>query len=163
VGHATLLVELDGVRLLTDPLLRRFVFALRRVVPVRDNLGQGVDGVLISHLYRDHLDVPSLTRVGHALPVVVPRGGGSLLRRRRFRHVVEVDKGNEIELGGLAVRAVHAEHAGGRGLFRPAAALGYVISGSKRVYFAGDTDLFPAMAALAPLDVAPAAERLLPL
>jgi L-ascorbate metabolism protein UlaG (beta-lactamase superfamily) len=105
-------VELDGVRLLTDPLLGRFVFGLRRLVPVLDDLGEGVDGVLVSHLHWDHLDVPSLKKLGRGLPVVVPRGGGSLLRRRRFRHVVEVDEGDEIELGGLAVRA---EHAGGRG------------------------------------------------
>ena len=63
VGHATLLIELDGVRILTDPLLRRYVGFLRRRWPLPDAL-RDVDAVLISHLHGDHLDLGSLERVG---------------------------------------------------------------------------------------------------
>ena len=53
------------------------------------------------------------------------------------------------------MRATHAEHASGRGPFSPrSSALGYVVSGSVSVYFAGDTDLFDAMTELGPLDLA---------
>jgi L-ascorbate metabolism protein UlaG (beta-lactamase superfamily) len=115
-----------------------------------------LDGILISHLHHDHLDLPSLKYLGRSIRVVVPRGAGKLLRRRRFERVVEVDTGEEVRIGGPVVRANHANHQGGRGfLGTEAAALGYLICGSRRIYFAGDTDLFEGMATLAPgLDIA---------
>lgn len=162
IGHSTVLVELDGVRLLTDPVLRERVAHLRRAGPF-DNaeaLRGNVDAVLVSHLHHDHLDLPSLKGLGRSLPVVVPRGAGRLLRKRRFERVVEVEAGEELRIRGLMVRATHAEHAGSRGPFgipfgKEASALGFLIHGSQRVYFAGDTDFFKGMATLAPgLDLA---------
>ncbi len=160
VGHGTVLLEIGGVRLLTDPVLRERVAHLRRIGPVdRVEALRDVDAVLVSHLHHDHLDLPSLERLGRSVPVVVPRGAGRLLRRRRFERVVEVEAGEEVRVGALGVRATHAEHAGGRAPFgnpfgKKASALGFLVSGSRRVYFAGDTDLFEGMAALAPLDLA---------
>ena len=155
VGHATVLVDLDEVRLVTDPLLRNRVAHLRRAVPVDSRAMRGVDAVLISHAHYDHLDLPSLEKLGTKLPVVVPRGLGGLLRKRRFETVVEVEVGERIRIGALEVRAVAAEHEGSRGPFGVSAqALGYVVSGSRSVYFAGDTDLFEGMAELGPVDVA---------
>jgi L-ascorbate metabolism protein UlaG (beta-lactamase superfamily) len=115
-----------------------------------------LDGVLVSHLHYDHLDLPSLERLGRSVPVVVPRGAGGLLRRRRFERILEVDAGEEVRIGDLAVRATPADHEGGRGfLGTEVAALGYLIRGSHQIYFAGDTDLFEGMATLsAGLDVA---------
>ena len=156
LGHSTVLIELDGVRLLTDPLLRNRVTHLRRTVPVAAGGLRGIDAVLISHVHYDHLDLPSLEKLGRSLPVVVPRGAGAMLRRRRFEHVVEVEAGEEIAVGTVSVRATPASHDAGRGPLRTSApALGYLVSGSRSVYFAGDTDIFDAMAELAPdLDVA---------
>ena len=158
IGHSTVLLEIDGVRLLTDPVLRSRVAHLRRVGPF-DNVDalRGVDAVLVSHLHHDHLDLPSLRYLGRWVPVVVPRSACGLLRRRRFEQVVEVEVGEELRIGGLSVRATYAEHAGSRrGPFgTKVPALGFLVSGSRRVYFAGDTDLFEGMAALAPgLDLA---------
>jgi len=154
VGHATVLIDLDGVRLLTDPLLRNRVAHLRRVAPVDAKALRGIDAVLISHAHYDHLDLPSLEKLGKKHPVVVPRGLGGLLRKRRFEAVVEVELGETIRIGALGIRAVPAEHDGGRGPFGASAkALGYVVTGSRSVYFAGDTDLFEAMAELGPIDV----------
>jgi L-ascorbate metabolism protein UlaG (beta-lactamase superfamily) len=154
VGHSTVLVDLDGVRLLTDPLLRSRVAHLRRRSPVDTSALRGIDAVLVSHAHYDHLDLPSLEKLGKKVPVVVPRGLAGLLRKRRFETVVEVEEGETFRIGELAVRAVPAEHAGGRGpLGASAAALGYVVSGSTSVYFAGDTDLFDGMADLGDLDV----------
>ena len=65
VGHSTVLVELGGVRLLTDPVLRDRLLHLRRhaTAPAREVV-ERIDAVLISHLHSDHLDLPSLRSVG---------------------------------------------------------------------------------------------------
>jgi L-ascorbate metabolism protein UlaG (beta-lactamase superfamily) len=155
VGHATVLVDLDGVRLLTDPLLRNRVAHLRRSAPVSARAHRGVDAVLVSHGHYDHLDLPSLEKLGKKLPVVVPRGLGGLLRKRRFESVLEVEAGESLAIGSLRIRAVHADHDGSRGPFGTTAdPVGYVITGSQSVYFAGDTDLFEEMRELGPVDVA---------
>jgi L-ascorbate metabolism protein UlaG (beta-lactamase superfamily) len=155
VGHSTVLVDLDGVRLVTDPLLRKRVAHLRRAVPVDPNAFNGVDAVLISHAHYDHLDLPSLEQLGKKVQVIVPRGLAGLLRRRGFENVLEIEAGESMSVGSVEVRAVHAEHEASRGPFGAAAAsLGYVVVGEKSVYFAGDTDLFVEMAELGPIDVA---------
>ena len=157
VGHATVLIDLDGVRLLTDPLLRNRVTHLRRAAKVDAGALRGVDAVLISHLHYDHLDMPSLQRLGRELPVVAPKGAGALIRRKAaVRNVVELAEGEQLEIGSLTVRATHAVHDPGRLPFGVSAdPLGYVVTGaSTSVYFAGDTDVFDEMAGLAPVDVA---------
>lgn len=155
VGHATVVVDLDGVRLITDPVLRRRVAHLWRRAAVPADALRGLDASLVSHGHWDHLDLPSLERLGRELPVVCPRGLGGLLRRRAFRSVLELEAGENVGVGALTVSATPAEHEGDRGPFGArAAAIGYLVQGSRRVYFAGDTALFPGMAELAPLDVA---------
>ena len=59
-----------------------------------------------------------------------------------------VDEGDELEVGPLTIRATHAEHDGGRPPFKTGTALGYAILGSKRVFFAADTELFEGMTGL---------------
>jgi L-ascorbate metabolism protein UlaG (beta-lactamase superfamily) len=114
-----------------------------------------IDVVLISHLHHDHLDLPSLRLLGPDVPIVVPQGAGSLLERAGFRAVEELIEGRQLSIRGVAVTAMHARHSGFRPPFGPrVSALGYLIEGTRTVYFAGDTGLFPAMAELAPLDVA---------
>jgi L-ascorbate metabolism protein UlaG (beta-lactamase superfamily) len=154
IGHSTVLVEIDGVRLLTDPVLRPRVTHLRRVGPVDWDALRDVDAVAISHAHYDHLDPPSLRRLGRSVPLIVPRGAGRMVRG--FERVVELEEGEETHVGGLAIRATHAEHSGHRDfLGSPAAAVGFLFSGTSRLYFPGDTDLFPSMSSLAPdLDVA---------
>jgi len=143
------------VRLLTDPVLRRRVLHLRRRDAVDDAALRDLDAVLVSHAHWDHLDVPSLVRLGRDARIVVPRGAGKFLRRRRFTNVAEIDVGERIEIGSVVVTATRAEHDAGRGpLGAKSPALGYVVEGTKRIYFAGDTDLFDELAELAPLDLA---------
>jgi L-ascorbate metabolism protein UlaG (beta-lactamase superfamily) len=154
VGHATVFVDLDGVRLLTDPLLRNRVAHLRRSTPVAARALRGIDAVLISHAHYDHLDLPSLEKFGKKIPVVVPRGLGGLLRKRKFESILEVEVGETLAIGELQIRAVRAEHDRGRGPFGASAdPVGYVVSGTKSIYFAGDTDLFEEMSELGPVDV----------
>jgi L-ascorbate metabolism protein UlaG (beta-lactamase superfamily) len=154
VGHATVFVDLDGVRLLTDPLLRNRVAHLRRAGGVSARAQRGVDAVLISHGHYDHLDLPSLEKLGKKLPIVVPRGLGGLLRKRKFESILEIEAGETLSIGDVRIRAVPAEHDRGRAPFGASAApVGYVVSGSSAIYFAGDTDLFDGMAELGPVDV----------
>ena len=155
VGHSTVLVEMDGVRLLTDPLLRRRLLHLRRVGEISAQGWSGVDAVLVSHLHFDHLDLPSLRQLGSNVPLVVPRGGKSLLKRNGFTSVTELGTGEALRLGTLTVRGTPALHDAGRMPFgRRVEPQGYVIDGALSVYFAGDTDLFAGMASLGPVDVA---------
>ena len=140
VGHSTTLIDLDGVRLLTDPLLRRRVAHLRRAVPLRRETVSDLDAVLVSHAHDDHLDVPSLRLLDHETRIVAPKGVARLLRGFR---VEEIEDGEEIEIGPVTIRATHADHDGGRPLRSGTTALGYAVLGSSRIYFAGDTDLFP--------------------
>ena len=155
VGHATVLVEMNGTRVLTDPLLRARVAHLRRRVEVDTRALRGIDAVFVSHAHYDHLDRRSLELLGRSTLVVVPRGLGGLLRRGGFERVVEMDVGEHVTVGELTVEATHAEHRGDRPLGARARALGYLLNGSHRLYFAGDTELFDGMTSLSgSLDVA---------
>jgi len=153
LGHATTLIELDGARLLTDPLLRRRVAHLVRTSSPPDP--PEIDAVLISHGHLDHLDLPSLERLARATPIVVPAGLGRLVRSRGFQSVSEVEAGDEIAVADVTVRATPADHPGRPAPGRSPQAVGYAVLGSARVYFAGDTDLFAGMAGLVEqLDIA---------
>jgi L-ascorbate metabolism protein UlaG (beta-lactamase superfamily) len=156
LGHATVRLDLAGARLLTDPVLRDRIAHLRRRSPaVLQEDYEPLDGVLVSHLHLDHLDVPSLRRLPHAVPVVVPRGGGAILRRLGFTDVREVVAGDSVRIAGVEVLAVPAAHDPRR---RPGGAqadpVGYVATGAARTYFAGDTDLHDGMGELGALDLA---------
>ena len=146
VGHSTVLIDLDGTRVLTDPLLRTWVAHLRRRTSFALDQLRDLDAVLVSHAHYDHLDLPSLDVVGRSTPIVVPRGLGRLLRRRSFADVTEIDVGERITIGNVTVDATFAIHGGARGpLGARGSALGFVLDGSRKLYFAGDTDLFDGM------------------
>jgi L-ascorbate metabolism protein UlaG (beta-lactamase superfamily) len=151
LGHSTVGVELDGAVLVTDPVLRRRIAHLRRDASAAPPLKP--DAVLVSHLHYDHLDLRSLALIGRDARLVVPRGARRLLRA--FRNVEEVEAGATVDVAGVRVDVVEAVHDGRRHPIGPKVpALGYVLRGSRSIYFPGDTDLFEGMGALAPLDVA---------
>lgn len=155
LGHSTVLLELSGVRLLTDPLLRGRILHLRRAVPLVDEPLDRLDAVLVSHLHYDHLDPPSLRRLDRGATLVVPKGAGRVVRGSGFANVEELTAGETVRVGSVTVRAVRAEHDSSRVFGARSEALGYVVEGALRVYFPGDTDLYPEMAGLAAgLDVA---------
>ncbi|MGR4880985.1 MBL fold metallo-hydrolase [Streptomyces sp. LARHCF249] len=164
-GHATCTVEDSGVRLLTDPLFARRLAHLRRrrgAVPPPE--AARADVVLVSHLHADHLHLPSLAQLAPGTRLLVPRGarravpGLARIAGLRGLTVTEVVPGEEVTVrAGVRVRAVSALHDGRRLPFGPqhAPALGYVVQGAARTYFAGDTGLFDTMAEeVGPVDVA---------
>lgn len=157
VGHSTVLIELDGRRILTDPVLGARIGPLRRQVPLPDpGVYADLDAVLISHLHFDHLDVKSLRQVGPGVPVIAPHGAAPVLKRSGLGQVVELGVNESTMIGDVTVAAVPAKHDGRRHPFGPrAAAIGFTATGSRRIYFAGDTELFAEMRLLSPgLDAA---------
>jgi L-ascorbate metabolism protein UlaG (beta-lactamase superfamily) len=151
LGHATVLVELEGVRLLFDPLLRGRVLHLRRQVPpVDESVYAGPDAVLISHMHHDHLDLASLRRVGRDTHLIVPSGAGVWLASKGFANVSEMDVGDVLKVAELEITAVVAHHNGARLRGPHAKALGYLVAGRHVVYFAGDTEMFVGMGSFSP-------------
>ncbi|MDX6660809.1 MAG: hypothetical protein QOJ55_1631 [Solirubrobacteraceae bacterium] len=151
VGHATVLLELGGRRLLTDPVLRSRVGPLIRAGAAPDlAVTHGLDAVLVSHLHYDHLDARSLRRIDDTTPVIAPRGAAPVVRGFGFANVTELAVGETADVGGVGVRAVPAHHKGQRRPLGPRAeAIGFVVGADRPVYFAGDTELFAGMADLA--------------
>jgi L-ascorbate metabolism protein UlaG (beta-lactamase superfamily) len=150
VGHATVLLEIGGVRLLTDPLLRTRLGHLRRHgTPPSPEATRDIDAVLVSHVHLDHLDMRSLRSVGPGARAIAPRGAGRLLRKVGFSAIDELAPGEGVTVGGATITALPAVHPGRRRPFGPEiGTLGYDIAGAQRVYFAGDTELFDDMRSL---------------
>ena len=104
LGHSTVVIDVDGTRLLTDPVLRRRVWHLRR--DAAPDPGP-VDAILVSHTHFDHLDRASLRRFDRSLPIVAPTGVGKLLRGWGHSQVREVDAGDE---GAMVVAHPELRH-----------------------------------------------------
>ncbi|MFD7133521.1 MBL fold metallo-hydrolase [Streptomyces sp. NPDC059894] len=160
-GHATCTVEDSDVRVLTDPLFARRLAHLRRRRGALPPPEAGrADVALVSHLHSDHLHVPSLARLAPGTRLLVPRGAPRAvpgLRRLTHLRLSEMAPGEETSVGDLRIRAVPALHDGRRLPLGPhrCPALGYVVEGAARTYFAGDTGLFEDMAKeVGPVDVA---------
>ncbi|MGK2955711.1 MAG: MBL fold metallo-hydrolase [Solirubrobacterales bacterium] len=147
VGHATVEIELDGVRLITDPVLRKRVVHLRRQVPLTGGPGgRKPDAVLVSHQHFDHLDLPTLRALGSNVRIISGPGTRRLLRKKGFSRVTEIAVGESMDVGPVTVTAVPADHDGSRRPMSAAGeAVGFLIGGSKQIYFAGDTDVYPEM------------------
>lgn len=156
IGHATILIHLDGVRLLTDPLLTPRVSHLLRTSTVPDLDAPNLDAILLSHLHADHLHLRSMRLLGTDRQIIAPRGAARYLAEHGFRRVVEIGVGETIRLKGVAIEATPADHPPRPLPGRPKTeCLGYVVRGSRHIYFTGDTDIFPGMAAIDPaIDVA---------
>jgi L-ascorbate metabolism protein UlaG (beta-lactamase superfamily) len=144
-GHATCTIEDRGVRVLTDPLFcSRLGHLRRRRGPVPDGRSRRADLAVVSHLHADHLHIGSLALLPPHVRVAVPAGAlraVPALRRLRDRELVEVGPGDAIRIGEIVVEAVPADHDDRRWPWsrRRAPALGYVVRGEARTYFAGDT------------------------
>jgi N-acyl-phosphatidylethanolamine-hydrolysing phospholipase D len=158
IGHATLLVQLDGLNILTDPTWSEraspFHFAgPRRLVPpgLRFEDLPRIDAAVISHDHYDHLDLPTVKRLAreHGTRFFVPLGLREWLAARGVRNVVELDWWDTAEFQGLTFVCVPVQHSSGRWLHDQYQRLwgGWVVRGStKRFFFAGDTGYDPGMA-----------------
>lgn len=147
LGHASWLVELDGLTVLIDPLFGRAALAPRAVpAPLPVEALPRVDAVLLTHGHYDHFDAPSLRalsrRFGAQLLVVLPRGLGRSLPAGLSG--VELSWWESVELAGVQIALVPAQHWHRRGAFDLDQSLwgGFVLKGSRSVYHSGDTGFF---------------------
>jgi L-ascorbate metabolism protein UlaG (beta-lactamase superfamily) len=150
----------SGTTLLTDPVLTDRLIHLRRMAGGTPLLPGAPDAVLLSHLHADHFHLPSIKAVPGEPLLIVPRGAAAFvadgLGRAFADRCVELGPGEETSVRGVRVRAVPAAHPGGRGPWSRAraVALGFIVEGASRTWYAGDTGLFDEMSDLAPLDLA---------
>lgn len=154
IGHSTVLVELPGLTLLTDPFFRARLGPLLRhgATPDPRSLPHP-DVVLVSHAHPDHFDPRSLREIPDRPLVVAPKGLGRRVVRARGlvgagARVLELAVGETAEVSPRwRVTATPARH------WRSPAhldvgAMGFLVEGAIGLYFAGDTSAFPAMAEL---------------
>src|SRR5450759_2240729 len=128
VGHSTALIEVDGARILTDPLLRLRVGALIRHSPLPPaSVYRDLDAVVISHAHLDHLDVPSLRLIDKDTPVLASRATTRLIKRLGFADVTEMEAGESRDIGHLRLTATPAVHGITRHpMAAPGNSLGYL-------------------------------------
>jgi L-ascorbate metabolism protein UlaG (beta-lactamase superfamily) len=169
IGHSTLLVQLEGVNLLTDPQWSDRASPVsfagpRRVTPpgVRFEDLPPIHVVLISHDHYDHLDVDTVTRLWavHRPRFVTPLGFSAWFAGLGITEVDELDWWESRVIGGLTLTAVPAQHWGARTWWDTNRRLwsGWVVAGSgRRLYFAGDTGYWEGLkeiGRLGPFDLA---------
>ncbi|MFC4377283.1 MBL fold metallo-hydrolase [Nocardia halotolerans] len=164
-GHASALIEVDGYRVLADPVWSERVSPSGLVGPARLHPVPGalselpvVDAVIISHDHYDHLDKATVDELVRAqlAPFVVPTGIGAHLRHWGVPadRIVELDWGGSVSLGhdagdrGLTITCAEARHFSGRGLRRNTTLwASWALAGpANRVYFGGDTGYTKAFA-----------------
>jgi L-ascorbate metabolism protein UlaG (beta-lactamase superfamily) len=149
IGHATLLLELAGQRIMTDPNFDpKLGRVLRRVSPPGIPLDKlpSIDAILLTHAHADHLSFASLDALPDRIPLYAPPAVAEWLRKLGYKQAVPLAVGETISIGSITVRAALAKHSGNRyGIdrWRSATSMYLLDSGSTTCFFAGDTSLTP--------------------
>lgn len=149
IGHATLLLEIGGVRILTDPNFEsRLGLVLPRVTAPGIPIGAlpALDALLLTHAHADHLSFKSLDLLPRDIPLFAPPTIAAWLASRGYRHAVPLAPGGTVSIGegSLRVHAAAATHRGQRYGFdrwRSDANMYLLESDAESAFFAGDTAL----------------------
>jgi L-ascorbate metabolism protein UlaG (beta-lactamase superfamily) len=151
IGHATVLLRIDGMTVITDPVLANRVGVglglitggPRRLVAPALSVRElpKLDLILISHAHFDHLDRPTLTRLNKNVPVITAHRTHDLIRDLGFRNVTELQWGEATSLGSLKVTAREVSHWGARTFFDLHRGFNaYLLESPKhKVLYGGDT------------------------
>jgi L-ascorbate metabolism protein UlaG (beta-lactamase superfamily) len=149
IGHATLLIEIGGKRLLTDP---NFDPALGKFLPRVSAPGIALealpklDAILLTHAHADHLSFDSLDALPDDIPLFAPPEIAKWLGKKGYGHAVPVAPGGAVEVDDVRICAASATHKGNRyGVDRWRSAANMYLIDTKKisVFFAGDTALVP--------------------
>lgn len=148
IGHATLLLDIGGTRILTDPNFDSSLGGfLPRVAPPGIALEAlpALDALLLTHAHADHLSFSSLDRLPRHIPLYAPPAVARWLLRKGYRHAVPLDAGESIGLGSsLRIHAARADHRGNRygyDRWRSQTNMYLLESDDESAFFAGDTAL----------------------
>jgi len=160
LGHSTVLLNLFGTRVLTDPVftgqvginvLEMFVIGPKRVTEPALSLGElpEIDIVLISHAHMDHMDLRTIEQLDRSVTLILPAGTADLIEGMGFADVRELDWGEVTECGGTRIEAIEVNHIGWRYPWEPDRSRGFDYGRSYNAYllskrgrhvvFAGDT------------------------
>jgi L-ascorbate metabolism protein UlaG (beta-lactamase superfamily) len=150
IGHATFLIQVDGVNILTDPIFFDVSFFFPRIAPpgIPPEKLPKIDYLLISHDHRDHMEKRSLHKlVSHNPVVLVPQGLGKRLNRRGFKNVFEHNWGDKFKIQtgshkNLTFTFLPAAHWAGCNIFnmhKSKYGSWMIEHESHTIYFAGDT------------------------
>ncbi|HYX38564.1 MAG TPA: MBL fold metallo-hydrolase [Oligoflexus sp.] len=156
INHATLLIQLPGLNILTDPVWSDRVSPVSWAGPKRvrppglafEKLPP-IHAVLVSHNHYDHLDVPTLQRLSreHKATIIVPLGDKVWLEKEGIDRLQQVDWGHKQPLGaGVDMIFTPSQHWSARGLFDRNRSLwgSYLLQwAGKQIYFGGDTGYGP--------------------
>jgi L-ascorbate metabolism protein UlaG (beta-lactamase superfamily) len=166
IGHATVLLRVDGMNILTDPVLSgRIGLGLglitagpaRHIAPgLRLHELPPIDLVLVSHAHFDHLDRPTLCRLSRRIPVITSEHNADLIRDLGFHQVSELRWGQSLRVSQLNITAQPVQHWGARYfLDQHRGFAAFVIEGGgQRVLYAGDTGYHQHFRGLGPVDLA---------
>jgi L-ascorbate metabolism protein UlaG (beta-lactamase superfamily) len=152
VGHATFVLRLGGALVATDPVWStRISGVIKRKAPPGVALESlpPLDVVTVSHNHYDHLDVPTLRRIGAQATYVTLPGNGKILRRAGCQKIVELEWWESCRVGALEITAVPARHWSMRQPWNRNDMLwgGFVYRGPEgAAYHSGDTALFDGFA-----------------
>jgi L-ascorbate metabolism protein UlaG (beta-lactamase superfamily) len=166
LGHGSVMLRLGGNEALVDPVLSarigprigKMTVGPSRLAPAPITTGdlEPAEAVLITHAHFDHLDRPTLAQIANNRCVAVVARGLTPLIPRGFKHVLELDWGNSIELDTFAVRAVEPAHWGARrALDRDRGFNAYLVESDAGACFAaGDSAHTHAFDSIGPVDLA---------
>lgn len=135
LGHATLLIEVDGKRILTDPWLTDplYLRQLRHKGAFSAEILPPLDLVLVSHGHADHFDTETLLKIPKEVPVVIFQSYENAARKAGFKEVYPVRDGDTFFLNGIEIQALPGKHIGGTAT--------YLISGKEgKIFFGGDSE-----------------------
>lgn len=165
IGHATLLIRIGGVTLLTDPnfdpALGRFLARVSAPGVALQDLPK-LDGILLTHAHADHLSFPSLEALP-SVPIYTPPAVARWLQKKGFPNAVAAEPGTQLRIGDVTVHAAKATHAGNRygvDRWRKQANMYLIDTNNHSVFFAGDTALVEDTTALVDQQVTKAGRTL---
>lgn len=141
IGHASILIQIFGKRILVDPVFEQKLFGLfprkQQIGISPENLGQ-IDAVLITHIHSDHLDTNAFKYFSLSTPVIIPKNTEGFVKKFIYQKLETISDKERISLDDIIISASKSKHRSGRFLsIRNAQTLNYVIEANNQCLFLG--------------------------